>query len=103
MNSLEEKKRKSKDAVDGDFPAMRKKWKGFRGAKLSKDSRICILDSEAFHRSSYYLRAGLYLAAERILRAWSHYQTSLHRVKRFANDAACYAVNVISSRNATSH
>lgn len=61
MNSLEKKKRQE------EFLPFLLRYVDFRGANLSKDSRICIYRVgktalEAFHRSSYYLRAGLYLA-----------------------------------------
>lgn len=61
MNSLEKKKRQE------EFLPFLLRYVDFRGANLSKDSRICICRVgktalEAFHRSSYYLRAGLYLA-----------------------------------------
>lgn len=58
MNSLEKKKRQE------EFLPFLLRYVDFRGANLSKDSRICIcrVGKTAFHRSSYYLRAGLYLA-----------------------------------------
>lgn len=61
MNSLEKKKRQE------EFLPFLLRYVDFRGANLSKDSRICIYRVgttalEAFHRFSYYLRAGLYLA-----------------------------------------
>lgn len=89
MNSLEKKKRQE------EFLPFLLRYVDFRGANLSKDSRICIpgLERRRWRRSTVpVITSGpgfIWRSAERILRAWSHYQTSLHRVKRFEQTTSC--------------